>query len=103
MPIDALSEHEGLTRLDLKVIPGAPRTIFPADYDEWRNRVVAKVAAPAQDGAANRELLTTIQSFFDLDGGEARLLRGTTSTRKTVEMRLPLQNAEEALRRGLDR
>lgn len=100
--MEALEDVDGRTRLDLKVVAGAPRTEFPSSYDEWRERVVAKVAAPAKDGEANRELLEAAEEFFGLGKGEVILLRGNRSNKKTLEMVLPFDRAREILIDGLE-
>lgn len=100
--MDALEDVDGKTRIDLKVVAGAPRTEFPSSYDEWRERVVVKVAAQAKDGDANRDLLEAAEEFFDLGKGEVILLRGNRSTKKTLEMALPVDRAREMLRDGLE-
>lgn len=102
MTMDALEDVDGKTRLDLKVVAGAPRTEFPSSYDKWRGRVAAKLASPAEDGEANRELLEAAEEFFDLGRGEVILLRGNRSTRKTLEMAISTDEAREMLRDGLE-
>lgn len=99
----ALGGRDGSTTVDLRVVTGAPHTAFPAGYDEWRDRVVVKVSAEPRDGAANRELLEAAAGFFEVNGGDVRIVRGHRSDRKTLEVRLPPEEAASALEHGLER
>ncbi len=102
MMIKALESTGGGTRLDLKVIAGAPGAEFPAGYSEWRERVTAKVSSRARDGAANRELLETLESFFGLDSGGASIVSGRRSNMKTVHLDIDADAAGEMLKNGLE-
>lgn len=102
MMLKALEGVDGGTRLDVKVVAGAPVAEFPAGYDEWRERVTAKVASRARDGAANTELLSTLETFFGLDAGGARILSGKRSRRKTVRLAIDAEAATELLKDGLE-
>jgi uncharacterized protein (TIGR00251 family) len=79
-----------LLHLDIKVLPGASKNEF-AGIKEGRLRV--KIAAPPEDGKANRELI----SFFARAMGCAKrdivLVTGEKSRMKTLG--IPLNRREE--------
>lgn len=83
MPADAAvrASSDGAL-LDVTVKPESQDPGFPAGYDEWRERVEARVAAPARDGAANEELVDAVAAFFEVD--RPRIVNGRSSKRKTV-------------------
>lgn len=99
---DALQERDGVTRIDVRVVAGAPETRFPADYDEWRNRFVAKVSAPARDGAANRELLEAASKRLGVGTDAVRIASGARSKKKALAVVLDADTALERLRDGLE-
>jgi uncharacterized protein YggU (UPF0235/DUF167 family) len=81
--ICALADDTG--RLALRVTPGA-RTegIEIAD-----GRVIVKVRAKPQDGAANDAVLTLLAAALGVATSRLQLLRGATSREKVVQ--LPLE------------
>lgn len=69
--------------LDLYVEPGASvRTLGP--YDPWRQRIKARVTAPASEGRANQELALLLADTFGVPPKAVRMVRGATTRRKTV-------------------
>jgi uncharacterized protein (TIGR00251 family) len=83
MPADAAvraSDRGAL--LDVTVKPESQEPGFPAGYNEWRERVEARVAAPARDGAANGELVEAVAAFFDVD--QALIVQGAGGRKKTL-------------------
>lgn len=100
MPADAAvrASSDGAL-LDVTVKPEARDPGFPAGYDEWRERVEARVAAPARDGAANEELVDAVGAFFDVD--RPRIVKGASSKRKTVLLPgVAVERARRTLRDG---
>lgn len=98
---EAFEGTENGTGIDLKVVTGAPAREFPAGYDEWRGRVVAKVESQARDGDANQELLETLEVFFGVKG--ARIVKGTRSRKKRVELPLPPEEAVSRVEDGMEK
>lgn len=77
--------EDGSVRLDLFVEPGASvQTIGP--YDPWRQRIKARVTAPASGGKANEELVRMLSDTFGVPPGSVRITRGATTRRKTVQI-----------------
>lgn len=81
-------------RLHLTVTPGASKSEV-SSIQEGQLRV--RVAAPAREGKANRELLTFLARALQLPPSHLSLLRGEGSRHKVVAVKgLP---QEEVLRR----
>ncbi len=75
-------EDEGV-RLDMYVEPGASGQAM-GPYDPWRQRIKARVTAPASKGKANEELARMLGDTFGVPPGSIRIVRGATTRRKTV-------------------
>lgn len=83
----AVTETSDGTRLALEVRPGAREAAFPAGFDPWRGRIGIRVAAPAQDGRANADVIATVARFFDRPERDVAVVAGPKSTQKTVAVR----------------
>jgi hypothetical protein len=70
-------------RLDLRVMPRAPRTEVGAMRD---GRLVVRVTAPPVDDAANRAVIELLADVLDAPRGSIRLVSGATARNKTVEI-----------------
>lgn len=76
------------------VVPGAPaNTVSRGDDETYRVRV----AAPARDGKANRELIRYLAEVLDVPKSALSLMRGEASRRKVVVVS-SLDSAETARR-----
>jgi uncharacterized protein (TIGR00251 family) len=83
----ALKERgEDALSLDLYVEPGASKTGL-GPYDPWRQRIKARVTAPASKGKANEELARLLADTLGVGPKDVRILRGATTRRKTVLVR----------------
>lgn len=80
----ALRSADGGVLLDLDVKPAAQEDRFPDGYNEWRERIDARVQAPAQDGQANRALVQLVAEVLDVDADRVALRSGHTSSHKTL-------------------
>ena len=70
-------------RIELRVMPRAPRTII----DGIRGgRLVVRVTAPPVDGAANQAVVAALAAALDLPKRAIRIVAGETSRNKTVEI-----------------
>jgi uncharacterized protein YggU (UPF0235/DUF167 family) len=78
--IRALADSEG--RLALRVTPGA-RTEGIAIAD---GRVLVKVRAKPQDGAANEAVLALLAKALGVAASRLRMLRGATGREKLVQL-----------------
>jgi uncharacterized protein YggU (UPF0235/DUF167 family) len=78
--IRALADVQG--RLALKVTPGA-RSESVAIED---GRLLVKVRAKPQDGAANEAVLSLLADALGIATSRLRLLRGATSREKLVQI-----------------
>jgi uncharacterized protein (TIGR00251 family) len=71
--------------LDLEVTAGSPvSSVF--GVNKWRERVKTSIAAPAKDGAANRELLRFMAEVFGVPSASVKLVSGEKSSQKRVEI-----------------
>jgi len=82
-------------RLNLRVSPGGSRTAVVGRYgDAWKIRVVA---APER-GRANESVISFLASTLGLGRPDVRIVGGTSSRNKTVEIvGLTLDEAESRL------
>jgi uncharacterized protein YggU (UPF0235/DUF167 family) len=78
--VRALVDGEG--RLAVRVTPGA-RTESLAVED---GRLLAKVRAKPQDGAANAAVLALVAAALGIAGSKVELLRGATSREKLLRI-----------------
>jgi len=74
---------EDSVSLNVYVEPGASvQALGP--YDPWRQRIKARVTAPATEGKANAELADLIGGALGVPSKTVRIARGATTRRKTV-------------------
>jgi uncharacterized protein len=84
-PVEALSDEASAkaARLDVRVIPRAPRTVV----DGTRGRaILVRLAAPPVDGAANEALIAFLADALDLPRRSIRIIAGETSRDKRVRI-----------------
>jgi len=81
--IRALADGKG--RLALRVTPGAQSE----GLEIVDGKLIAKVRAKPQDGAANKAVLKLLASALGLGVSRLRLLRGETSREKLVKIDAP--------------
>jgi uncharacterized protein (TIGR00251 family) len=72
-----------LTTLKVKVVPGARRTEIAGRYDDG---LKVRVAAPPEDGKANRALVEVLARELGVKDGAVRIVRGHSSAQKLVEI-----------------
>jgi len=70
-------------RIDLRVIPRSPRTEIDGVRD---GRLLLRVTAPPVDDAANDAVVETLARVLDVPKRSIRIVKGTTSRNKTVEV-----------------
>jgi uncharacterized protein (TIGR00251 family) len=82
-------------RLNLRVSPGARRSAVVGRHgDAWKLRV----AAPPERGRANASVVALLASSLDLGKPDVRIVGGTLSRDKVVEIvGLSLEEAERRL------
>jgi uncharacterized protein (TIGR00251 family) len=80
----ALQAVDGGVLLDVSVTPGAEEDRFPHGYNEWRERVGARVRADAEDGQANRALCQLVADQLGVSPDRVGIRRGHTNARKTL-------------------
>jgi uncharacterized protein (TIGR00251 family) len=75
---------EPMTRLRIRVSPGAARSSVVGRYDDgWKIRV----AAPPVDGRANGGLQSFLAEVLSVDRREVEILAGAAGRDKIVEIR----------------
>lgn len=83
---DAVEEAAGGARLLLDVTPGAKDERFPDGFDPWRTRIGLRVRAPAQDGAANADVVRVLAAFFRHPTARVHIESGALDRRKAVRL-----------------
>ena len=70
-------------RIDLRVIPRAPKNAVAGERD---GRIVVRVTAPPVDRAANDAVIALLAERLDLPRRAIRIVGGETSRNKSVEI-----------------
>jgi uncharacterized protein (TIGR00251 family) len=83
---DAVEEASGGARLLLAVTPGAKEARFPDGFDPWRGRIGLRVKAPAQEGAANVDVVRALAAFFRHPTARVHVESGALDRRKAVRL-----------------
>lgn len=83
---DAVQEASGGARLLLDVTPGAKEPRFPDGFDPWRGRIGMRVAAPAQEGRANADVVRALAAFFRHPTARVHIESGAADSRKAVRL-----------------
>jgi hypothetical protein len=81
---DAIKESNQGVLLCLHVVPGSTQTIFPAQYNPWRNSIEIKVQSEAKENKANTETIETVAGFFQLPVKDVVLVSGEKKREKKV-------------------
>jgi uncharacterized protein (TIGR00251 family) len=84
-----------MAKLSIKVVPGASRT----ELAGWLGDTLkVRLAAPPEQGKANRALVRLLSETLDVPPRSIRIVSGTASPRKLVEIdSLPLENVRRRL------
>ena len=82
----AVRESAGAILLDVVVVPGSARSEI-GDLDPWRHALKIRVAARAEAGAANDELVRFLAEFLEIPRSSVRIVTGQMSRRKTICVR----------------
>ncbi len=69
--------------LNVKVVPGARRSEVAGRYGDG---IKVRVAAPPEDGRANRALIDTLAAALDVKAASIRIVRGHGAPQKVVEI-----------------
>jgi len=85
---------DGVTRVAIRVRPGASRTAVGGAYGE---RLVVAVGARAVDGAATQAALEALAEAFGVRPRHVRLVTGLTSRDKVVEIEGPAGRVAQRL------
>jgi len=83
---DAVEDAAGGARLLLEVAAGARQPAFPDGFNPWRGRIGIRVAAPAQEGKANAEVVRTVAAFFHHPTARIHVESGLTDSRKAIRL-----------------
>jgi len=79
------SEDGNLITLKIKAQPNASRSEFAGLYGE--DAIKVRVAAPAVEGAANKELIKFIAKSFKVPKGSVELISGQSSKIKLIRLK----------------
>ena len=70
-------------RIDIRVMPRAPRTAIEGARD---GRLIVRVTAPPVDDAANEAVVAALAAALDLPRRAVRIVSGGSSRNKTLEI-----------------
>ena len=87
-PESLLRIEQGVIRLDLKLTPRAKKSAFTGQAVDATGKayVKASVTAIPEHGKANAALIKLLAKEWRLAKSQITIIRGQTSTRKTVEI-----------------
>jgi len=77
----AVDEVDGAVRLRVKVVPGASRSRVAGMLGD---RLKLSVAAPPEDGKANKAVCAMIAEMLDVPARDVAVVAGTTNPQKTL-------------------
>ena len=89
-------DAEGGAVVSVEVSTNASRTEI-SGVNPWRKALQVRVAAQARDGAANEELTRYLSDKLGVPRSGVRILRGQTSTAKSVFVPVPAEEARKRL------
>jgi uncharacterized protein (TIGR00251 family) len=82
----AVIKQKNGANLFLFITPNADISLFPAGFNNWRNRIEVKVTAKAKDNKANLEVVKIIAKFFNISIKNVSIIHGKKSRDKTVSL-----------------
>ena len=82
------------TRLEIRVIPRAPRQMLDGVRD---GRLLVRVTAAPVDDAANDAVIAVLAKMLGLSRSALRITAGQTHRNKTVEIAAPIDRVRERL------
>ena len=82
----ALRERGAGTEIDVMVSPGSKKSAMQG-IDPWRKRLIVKVQAPPEKGAANEEVEELLSMIL---GAKATITSGHTNRLKTLYVPMPV-------------
>ena len=80
----SVKKYQDGATIDIFVTPNAQTTMFPAGYNNFRNRIEIKVASPAKDNKANMDVIKTVSTFFGKNIADVYVVAGAKNKEKTV-------------------
>ncbi len=80
----ALEDTPEGVRILIEVTAGARDERFPDGFNPWRGRIGVRVRAPAQDGRANRAVLSLVAGVLGVTPADVRIVSGSTDSRKAI-------------------
>jgi len=83
MKYSFLSEDESGVVVNVRVSPRAKRSVLKGEHD---GELKIRVAAPAVDNKANKELIRFLATFFGVSKRKVGLIRGEHSRSKTLSL-----------------
>jgi uncharacterized protein (TIGR00251 family) len=81
------------TLINIIVIPNTTRTGIKG-FDPWRERIMVEVKEPPIQNRANREVVSFFSKLFNTD---VKIVSGSKSRQKTLEVSIPADEVKEAL------
>ena len=81
---EIIKKYQDGATIPLFVTPNCRKCIFPAGFDEWKNRIEIKVKAKAKDNKANKDVLKTVAEYFNAKVNDIFIVAGEKSREKTV-------------------
>ena len=82
------------TRVDVRVVPRAPRTSIDGVRD---GRLLVRVTAAPVDRAANDAAVLVVARALDLPPSAVRIVSGHTNKNKVIEISLPADDVRRRL------
>ncbi|MFH1655724.1 MAG: DUF167 domain-containing protein [Candidatus Omnitrophota bacterium] len=70
-------------RINLRVIAGAKKNLIKEEADSFK----VYVTQPAIEGKANKAVISLLAEHFSVKKSQIRILRGTLSPRKVIEIK----------------
>ena len=100
---DVITSGKDGVYIRLCVHPDSSESVFPAGYTTWRNCIEIKVRAEATANKANKEVLQTIASYFNIPMKDTAIISGEKRREKLILVKnLPVTLVRNKIKGDLD-
>ncbi|MFO7677760.1 MAG: DUF167 domain-containing protein [Thermoplasmatota archaeon] len=84
---DAISVSNNEVLLKVYVISNASNSLFPANYNIWRNCIEIYVKASAKENKANQEVIRIISKYLNVLSSDVTIKSGKKSKEKIIAIK----------------
>lgn len=99
---EVIRAHRDGVVFNVFVTPNSERSVFPKNYNKWRQCIDVDVCSSAENYKANKEVIKLIADFFNKNSSDIHITKGSRSREKTIFIeKIDLKFVYEKLRGSL--